>query len=84
MNRRILLDMAIGLLMLSVLAGFALAKLDTSQVAAVPSGSGDLTVGQIIALTVSTAVALIGLWLFFRPKNRDEKISKTAITPRRF
>jgi hypothetical protein len=56
---------------------------DVSQSASAPTGSGDLTVGQIIALTVSAAVAIAGLWLYFRPKNKSGKIAKTAITPSR-
>lgn len=84
MNRWVLLGLVFTLLVLQVIAENANAKPDTSQVATAPSGSGDLSVGQIIALTVSTAVAIIGLWLYFRPKNKDEKISKTAMTHRRF
>jgi hypothetical protein len=56
---------------------------DVSQSALAPTGSGDLTVGQIIALTASAAVAIAGLWLYFRPKNKSGKLPKTAMTPSR-
>lgn len=82
MKRRILLGLVLALLLMPIIAVSANAEPDTSPFA--PSGSGDLSIGQIIALTVSTAVAIVGLWLYFRPKNKDEKISKTAITRRRF
>ena len=83
MNKRILLGLVLTLLVLQVIAENANAKPDTSQVATAPSGSGDLSVGQIIALAVSAAVALVGLWLYFRPKSKNEKINKTALASRR-
>ncbi len=69
--------------MLPLMTGNAKAASSESQSATAPTGSGDLSLGQIIALTVSAGVALIGLWLYFRPKTKPERISKTAITPHR-
>jgi hypothetical protein len=84
MNKRpAILIIVLTLLTMPLIIGNAKAASSESQPATIPTGSGDLTIGQIIALTVSAAVALIGLWLYFRPKNKSEKINKTAITPRR-
>jgi hypothetical protein len=83
MKRGVLLCVVLTLLMLPVILGAVNALPDTYESATAPTGSDDLSIGQIVALTVSAAVAMIGLWLYFRPKNKSEKISKTAITPRR-
>ncbi len=66
---------ALSLLVLLFFAFIANALPDSTAPISTPSD--DLSIGQVIGLTVSVGVAVAGLWLFFRkPKNKKQLISQ--------
>ncbi|XHH08953.1 MAG: hypothetical protein ACFCUE_15520 [Candidatus Bathyarchaeia archaeon] len=66
-------------LMILVLTNFTIignAAPDSTEPSSTPSEN--LSIGQIVGLTISVLVAIVGLWLYFRePKSKKKKVFNT-------